>query len=61
MIADARELVYGPRSCTGLDGRPKALFPTRAEAQRARRRFRVLDQHPYYCEPHRCYHLGHRR
>jgi hypothetical protein len=60
MAADARPVVYGPRSCTRLDGMPKAAFRTRSEAQRARRRSRVMDQGIYACEV--CggaYHLGH--
>jgi hypothetical protein len=41
------------------DARPKRGFPTRRDAQRARRQGH-MDQHVYRCEPCSAYHLGHR-
>lgn len=60
MVADARPLVYPERQCSNLDGTHKVGYRDRHEAQRARRRLRVLDQRPYYCGCGR-YHLGHRQ
>lgn len=60
MIADARRVVYGPRSCTNLDGSRKAAFPDRATARKALRVIGTRDgQRPYRCTECGAIHNGH--
>ena len=58
MAADPRPVVYPPRSCAKVDGRPKVGFRSRRDANHTRKQGHV-DQHAYLC---RCgyWHLGHR-
>ncbi len=60
MIADARPIVYGPRSCTNLDGEPKASFQSRGAARRFLRvRGDREGLRPYPCPGCGRYHNGH--
>lgn len=60
MAADARPVVYGPRTCHNTYGTPKVGYPSKRVASHMRRVLRVFDQKPYRCPACSAWHLGHR-